>query len=155
MGIVRSDLGGLVSQGCYWSLGGSLLGPIYEFGKNIRRVDIEKALTKQALYQYENTVLTAFREVEDALVEIETYKRQIASVQSQLKAAKNANMLSTERYDKGYSTYLEVLETERSLFNVQLQYSELKQQYLNAYVNLYKALGGGWLSTTETENNKQ
>ena len=131
------------------------MGPIYEFGKNIRRVDIEKALTKQALYQYENTVLTAFREVEDALVEIETYKRQIASVQSQLKAAKNANMLSTERYDKGYSTYLEVLETERSLFNVQLQYSELKQQYLNAYVNLYKALGGGWLSTTETENNKQ
>ena len=64
--------------------------------------------------------MTAFREVEDALVEIETYKRQIASVQSQLKAAKNANMLPNELYDKGYSTYLEVLETERSLFNVQL-----------------------------------
>ena len=155
LGIARSDLGGLVSQGGYWSLGGSLLGPIYDFDKNIRRVDIEKALTKQALYQYENTVLTAFREVEDALVEIETYKRQIASVQSQLKAAKNANMLSNERYDKGYSTYLEVLETERSLFNVQLQYSELKQQYLNAYVNLYKALGGGWITKTEAESKKR
>jgi outer membrane protein, multidrug efflux system len=96
--------------------------------------------------------LTAFREVEDALVDIETYKRQFASVQNQLKAARNANMLSNERYDKGYSTYLEVLETERSLFNVQLQYSDLKQQYLNAYVNLYKALGGGWITKTEAES---
>ena len=155
LGIARTDLGGLVSRGGFWSLGGSLLGPIYDFDKNIRRVDIEKALTQQTLYQYENTVLTAFREVEDALVEIETYKRQIASVQSQLKAARNANMLSNERYDKGYTNYLEVLETERSLFNVQLQYSELKQQYLNAYVNLYKALGGGWITKTEAESKKR
>ena len=155
LGIARTDLGGMVSRGGFWSLGGSLLGPIYNFDKNIRRVDIEKALTKQALYRYENTVLTAFREVEDALVEIETYERQIASVENQLKAAKNANMLSNERYDKGYSSYLEVLETERSLFNVQLQYSELKQQYLNSYVNLYKALGGGWITKTEAESKKR
>jgi len=154
LGIARTDLSGMVSRGGFWSLGGSLLGPIYNFGKNIRRVDIEKALTQQALYRYENTVLTAFREVEDALVEIETYARQIASVGNQLKAAKNANMLSNERYDKGYSSYLEVLETERSLFNVQLQYSDLKQQYLNSYVNLYKALGGGWITKAEAENKK-
>ncbi|MFZ0130940.1 MAG: efflux transporter outer membrane subunit [Desulfobacterales bacterium] len=151
LGIVSTELGGVTTQGGFWSLGAGLLGPIYEFGKNIRRVDIEKALTQQARYQYENTVLTAFRDVEDALVEIETYKRQITAVQNQLKAARNANMLSTERYNRGYSTYLEVLETERSLFNVQLQYSELKQQQLTAYVNLYKALGGGWISATETE----
>lgn len=155
LGIASTELGGVTSRGGFWSLGAGLLGPIYDFDKNIRRVDIEKALTKQVLYQYENTVLTAFREVEDALVEIETYKRQIASVQSQLKAAKNANMLSNERYDKGYSTYLEVLETERSLFNVQLQYSELKQQYLNSYVNLYKALGGGWITKMEAESKKR
>ncbi|MEN8757005.1 MAG: efflux transporter outer membrane subunit [Desulfobacterales bacterium] len=155
LGIARTDLSGMVSRGGFWSLGGSLLGPIYNFGKNIRRVDIEKALTQQALYRYENTVLTAFREVEDALVEIETYARQIASVGNQLKAAKNANMLSNERYDKGYSSYLEVLETERSLFNVQLQYSDLKQQYLNSYVNLYKALGGGWITKTEAESKKR
>ncbi len=48
-----------------------------------------------------------------------------------------------------------MLETERSLFNVQLQYSELKKQYLNAYVNLYKALGGGWITKTEAESKKQ
>lgn len=155
LGLASADLSGLTTSGGAWSLGAGLLGPIYNFDKNIRRVDIEKALTKQALYRYENTVLTAFREVEDALVEIETYKRQIASVESQLKAAKNANMLSNERYDKGFSSYLEVLETERSLFNVQLQYSDLKQRYLNSYVNLYKALGGGWITKTEAESSKR
>ncbi len=149
LGVASTDLAGLTSSGGFWSVGAGLLGPIYNFDKNIRRVDIEKALTKQVRYQYENTVLNAFREVEDALVGIETYKRQIAAVGSQLKAAKNANMLSNERYDKGFSSYLEVLETERSLFNVQLQYSELKQRYLNAYVDLYKALGGGWMTPSE------
>ena len=155
LGIASADLSGMTTGGGAWSLGAGLLGPIYNFDKNIRRVDIEKALTKQALYRYENTVLTAFREVEDALVGIETYKRQIASVGNQLKAAKNANMLSNERYDKGFSSYLEVLETERSLFNVQLQYSDLNQQYLSSYVNLYKALGGGWITKTEAESSKR
>lgn len=149
LGVASSELGGLRTSGGFWSVSAGLLGPIYEFGKNIRRVDIEKALTKQVLLQYENTVLNAFREVEDALVGIDTYKRQIAAVGNQLKAAKNANMLSNERYDKGFSSYLEVLDTERSLFNVQLQYSELKQSYLNAYVSLYKALGGGWIAPAE------
>jgi multidrug efflux system outer membrane protein len=150
LGVASTELGGITSQGGFWAIGAGLLGPIYNFDKNIRRVDIEKALTKQARYLYENTVLTAFREVEDALVAIDTYRREAAAVESQLRAAKNANKLSNERYDLGFTSYLEVLETERSLFTVQLQYSELKQQYLNAYVNLYKALGGGWVTKTET-----
>jgi multidrug efflux system outer membrane protein len=64
-------------------------------------------------------------------------------------AAKNANMLSKLRYDKGATSYLEVLDTERTLFSVGLEQSELQQQYRNAYVKLYKALGGGWLSEEE------
>jgi hypothetical protein len=115
----------------------------------VRRVEIEEARTQEALYFYEQTVLTAFREVEDALAEVRTYRVQLSAVENQQKAAKNANMLSNERYDKGVSSYLEVLETERSLFNVQLQLSELQQLYLNAYVNLYKALGGGWITKEE------
>jgi multidrug efflux system outer membrane protein len=153
-GVASTDLAGISSSGGLWQAGAGLVGPIYNFNKNIRRVDIEKAVTKQVLFQYENAVLNAFREVEDALVGIETYKREIAAVGNQLKAAKNANMLSNERYDKGFSSYLEVLETERSLFNVQLQYSDLKQRYLNAYVNLYKALGGGWVTPAEMGETK-
>jgi multidrug efflux system outer membrane protein len=153
LGVASTDLGAVTTEGGVWSIGGRLLGPIVDFGKNKRRVEIEEQRTQQALYQYENTVLTAFREVEDALVEIATYRNELAAVDRQQKAAKNANNLSKERYDKGVSSYLEVLDTERTLFSAELQQSDLQQQYRNAYVNLYKALGGGWVS--QAERNEQ
>jgi hypothetical protein len=153
LGVASTDLGAVTTEGGVWSIGGRLLGPIVDFGKNKRRVEIEEQRTQQALYQYENTVLTAFREVEDALVEIATYRNELAAVDRQQKAAKNANNLSKERYDKGVSSYLEVLDTERTLFSAELQQSDLQQQYRNAYVNLFKALGGGWISNAEREKN--
>jgi len=146
LGVASTELGSVTTEGGVWSVGGSLLGPIVDFGKNKRRVEIEEIKTQQALYQYENTVLTAFREVEDALTEIATYRQELEAIGRQQKAAKNANDLSKQRYDKGVSSYLEVLDTERTLFNAELQLSSLQQQYLNAYVNLYKALGGGWIT---------
>ena len=106
---------------------------------------------QQALYQYENTVLTAFREVEDALIEIATYRKELAAIDRQQKAAKKANELSQQRYDKGVSSFLEVLDTERTLFSAELKLSELQLMYRNAYVNLYKALGGGWITRDERE----
>jgi multidrug efflux system outer membrane protein len=151
LGIASTDLGAVTTEGGVWSVGGRLLGPIVDFGKNKQRVVIEEEKTRQALYQYENTVLTAFRDVEDALVEIATYRDELAAIDRQQKAAKNANNLSKERYDKGVSSYLEVLDTERTLFSVELQQSDLQQQYRNAYVNLYKALGGGWVSQAERD----
>ena len=151
LGVASTDLGDFTTSGGVWSVGGTLLGPIIDFGKNKRRVEIEEQKTQQALYQYENTVLTAFREVEDALAEIATYRQELAAIDRQQKAAKNANHLSKERYDKGVSSYLEVLDTERALFNSDLQRSELRQLYHNAYVNLYKALGGGWTTKEEME----
>ncbi len=153
LGVASTDLGLLTTDGGVWSVGGRLLGPIIDFGKNKRRVEIEEQKTQQALYQYENTVLTAFREVEDALSEITTYRLELAAIDRQQKAAKNANSLSKERYDKGVSSYLEVLDTERTLFNADLNQSELQQRYRNAYVNLYKALGGGWIYKDETQEN--
>jgi len=150
LGLAASELSGLTSEGGGWSVGGGLFGPIFEFYKNVRRVETEEAKTREALHRYENTVLTAFREVEDALVEIDTYRREMAAVEKKVDAAGNANRLAQLRYDKGVSSYLEVLETERSLFSAQLELSELKQQYLNGYVKLYKALGGGWISEDET-----
>jgi multidrug efflux system outer membrane protein len=151
LGAASTEVGMLTSEGGAWSVGAGLLGPIFNYNKNVRLVEIEEARTQEVLYRYENTVLTAFREVNDALVEIQTFREQLSAVRSQQKAARNANKLSKERYDKGVSSYLEVLETERSLFNVELQFSELQQQYLNAYVNLYKALGGGWITKAEME----
>jgi len=151
-GVASDELSSLTSGGAAWSISGSLLSPLFNYGKNKRRVEIEEERTIQTYLNYENTALLAFREVEDALVEIQTYKKQIAAVERKLTAAKNAAFLSKERYDKGFSSYLEVLDTERTLFNVELELSELKQQFLNAYVKLYKSLGGGWISKEEMEN---
>jgi multidrug efflux system outer membrane protein len=151
LGLASDELSSLTDGDPAWSVSAGLFGPIFHFKKNIRRVEIEEARTQQALLFYENTVLLAFREVEDALVEISTYRKQIGSVVKKLKAAKNAATLSKLRYDKGVSSYLEVLETERTLFDVELELSELLQLYHNAYVKLYKALGGGWLSEEEME----
>jgi len=149
VGGATNELAGISTDGEVWRVQGEMLGPVFNFGKNARRVDIEREKTQQALFQYENTVLTAFREVEDALVEIETYRNQIAAVSRQRDAAANANRLSKKRYDQGVTSFLEVLETERQLFNAELELSDLMRQYLNAYVSLYKALGGGWVSKSE------
>lgn len=151
LGFASDDLSTITSADPGWSVSGSLLGPIFNFGKNTSRVEIEEARTQQALYQYENTVLQAFREVEDALVEVHTFNKQLQAVEKKHEAAKNAAMLSKNRYDKGVTSYLEVLETERTLFSVELELSQLRQEYLNAYVKLYKALGGGWISEEEGE----
>ncbi len=154
LGIASTDLGSVTTDGGVWSVGGQLLGPIIDFGKNKQRVDIETLKTTETLLQYENTVLNAFREVEDALAEIDTYKKELAAIDRQQKAAKNANELSKERYDKGVTSYLEVLDTERTLFNAELKLSELTQLYRNAHVNLYKVLGGGWITAEEHERNQ-
>lgn len=151
LGLASDELSSLTAGGAAWSISGGLFSPLLNFGKNKRRVEIEKERTIQTYLNYENTALLAFREVEDALVEIQTFKKQIAAVEKKSVAAENAAFLSKERYDKGVTSYLEVLETERTLFNVELELSELKQQFLNAYVNLYKALGGGWISKEEME----
>ncbi|MBC2711779.1 MAG: efflux transporter outer membrane subunit [Desulfosarcina sp.] len=153
LGVASTEIASITTQGGVWSVGGRLLGPIFDFNKNKRRVEIEEQKMQQVLYQYENTVLTAFREVEDALVEIATYRNELAAIERQQKAAENANKLSKERYDKGVSSYLEVLDTERTLFSAELQLSELQQRYLSAYVNLYKALGGGWITKEEMNEN--
>jgi len=151
LGGASDELNDLTSGGAAWSVSSSLLGPIFNFNQDKMRVEIEKELTKQALYGYENTVLFAFAEVEDALNEINTYKRQAAALEKKLAAAQNAADLSKMRYDKGVTSFLEVLDTERELFAVGLELSETKQEFYNAYVKLYKALGGGWLSPEEME----
>jgi len=154
-GVASAELGSVIDTGEIWSIGAGLTGPIFNWNKNIRRVNIEEERTRQALLNYEKIVLQAYREVADALTEIETLKIQLASVGRKNAAAKNANRLSKLRYDKGATSYLEVLDTERTLFAVGLELSELEQQYHNAFVKLYKALGGGWLSKDEMDKAQQ
>lgn len=149
-GVASSDLSSLFSSDALmYSVGGSILGPIFNWGKNKRRVDIQKETARQALLTYEQAVLNAFREVDDALIEVDTYGREVKSRERQKQAAIHAAMLSRARYDGGQTAYLEVLDTERSMFNAELESSAVKGALLSSYLFLYKALGGGWITPEE------
>jgi len=155
-GTASSELSTFASgDAVVWSVGGSILGPIFNFGKNKRRVEIERERMRQDSLFYVKTVINAFREVEDALIGLKTFEDESLARQKQMKAAANAAVLSQARYDGGVTSYLEVLDSERSKFNAQLSASETYQQYLSAYINLYKVLGGGWLSEEEMKDQKQ
>lgn len=151
LGLGSADLSNLVSNGLGWSAGASLLGPVFEWGKNARRVDIERELAKQYLYQYENTVLTALLEVDNSLVELSTYREELIANEMKMRAAKNASSLSRQRYYQGVTSYLEVIENQRQEFDASLAVSENYQALLSSYIGLYKSLGGGWISETELE----
>jgi len=151
LGFESDDLSTLTdSSSDFWSAGVGILAPVFNAGRNKSRVEVEEARTEQALLAYEQTVQRAFREVEDALVGVRTYQKEHDARRRQVAAARSAAMLSRARYDGGVTSYLEVLDTERSLFNAELTESQTLRLYLNAIIELYKALGGGW----EPENDE-
>ncbi len=149
LGGATSDLSNLTTAGLAWSAAGSITGPIFQFGKNKRRVEIEKYNTEIALLEYENTTLQAFKEVEDALITISTLKNELIAQRMRNDAAINAEFLASARYDKGQTSYLEVLESQRQSFDAQLIYTQTQRELFDAYISLYKALGGGWISQDE------
>ena len=145
LGLASDDFSDLTdSDARTWSVGGGLFAPLFNSGKLKAQAEGQRARTEQVMAAYESTLLRAFREVEDALVAIHTYHAENEARQRQATAARNAARLSRARYDGGVVDYLEVLDSERSLFTAELEDSVTRRQYLNAIVELYKALGGGW-----------
>ncbi|HSN51788.1 MAG TPA: efflux transporter outer membrane subunit [Woeseiaceae bacterium] len=145
LGFESDDLSTLTDGGSdFWNAGIGILAPVFNAGRNSSRVEIEVARTEQALLAYEQTVQRAFREVEDALVAVRTYRAEHEARRRQVTAARSAATLSRARYDGGVSSYLEALDTERSLFSAELAESQTLRLYFNAIIELYKALGGGW-----------
>jgi multidrug efflux system outer membrane protein len=151
IGGASNELSSFTTGGMAWSVGGNLLGPLFQFGKNKRRVEQQRYLAEASRLNYEATVLQAFKDVEDALITIETLKEELIIQEERMRAAQNAEMLSNERYDKGVTSYLEVLESQRQSFDAQLSYSTVRRDLLVSYIDLYKALGGGWLSEEEMQ----
>ncbi len=125
-------------------LGAQLLGPIFNAGKLQRNVEVERERTEQLLLNYQMTYLLALQEVEDAMIEVETYKKEYHLRDEQMKLATNAAHLAWVRYDGGMTNYLEVLNLQNSQFNAELKASEAFKQQLSSIINLYQALGGGW-----------
>jgi len=134
----------------FFDLGAEFFGPIYNAGLNQRQVDVQIALTEQLVNQYEQAILQAYREVSDAMVAVRTYHLEYESRAKQVAAAQNAADLSWVLYDGGMSSYLVVLDLQRSLFSSQLKASETRQLELTSIVQLYTALGGGWVAAQDT-----
>lgn len=151
LGVGSNELSSLLNSGFGWSAGAGLLSPLFEWGKNARRVDIERERAKQALFSYEKNILLAFSDVNNALTEISTYKNELAVYKTMLDAAQNASKLSYERYYQGVTSYLEVILNQQTEFEAELSYISNYQDLLISYVNLYQALGGGWISPEELD----
>jgi multidrug efflux system outer membrane protein len=146
LGLASGDLDDFISgDNEIWGIGANLLGPIFDAGRNKARVEAEKARTEQLLNNYQLTVLRAFQEVDDALVDIRTWRDEALARERQVVASRSAAELSRARYDGGVTSYLEVLESERSLFRAELLASSSRRQQIVSVVALYKALGGGWV----------
>ena len=126
------------------SITGQLVGPLFRFGQNKRRVEAERAVAKQVGYEYEFTVLTAFAEVENSLASIRTYRNEFTARGTQVAATEKSLELSKALYDNGYTSFLQVLDAERELFSAQFDKSIALENQLISTVRLYKALGGGW-----------
>jgi multidrug efflux system outer membrane protein len=149
---LTADLGAQfdeVNTGVF-GLAAQLFGPLFNAGENQRRVDVEVARTEQLLHVYQQTILNALREVEDAMVAVRTYRDEHEARTRQVTAAQNAADLSWVRYEGGLTSYLEVLDLQRSLFASQLKASETLQLRLTSVVQLYQALGGGWVAAQDT-----
>lgn len=127
-----------------WAFGLNLLQPIIDASRNKYQVEIYTAREKQAMLQYQQTVAQAFREVSDALAVREGSSLALRALDEQIAALRAAREQVMKRYAAGYSSYFEVIDAERTLFDAELQRVQAYNNTLTSLVQLYKALGGGW-----------
>ncbi|MBX9806869.1 MAG: TolC family protein, partial [Flavobacteriaceae bacterium] len=144
-GFTNSSVSSLFDGSSYLqNASAGVVGPILNFGKNKRRVEIYRQMAEEARLSYQKTCLVAVAEVEQSLQNVRTYKDEWTARSKQVMAARKNLELSNARYYNGYVSYLEVLDIERSLFDAELSLSELTQNQLSSMIQLYRALGGGW-----------
>jgi outer membrane protein, multidrug efflux system len=123
--------------------------PIFTGGSISGQVKTAEAAQQEALFTYEKAIQTAFQDVDDSLVTMQK-TREARDVQGrQVDALATYAHLARLRYEGGYSSYLEVLDAERSLFQSQLSYTQTQGAALASVVSLYKAMGGGWIGDAE------
>lgn len=127
-----------------WSIGGSVLAPLYEGGRIKALAEAAGSQRDQAAWLYQRTVLGSFREVEDALASVKQVDTQLDLARHQVDTLVETLRLATNRYRAGYSSYLEQLDAQRGLLNAQLAAAGLETDALTARIQLYQAMGGGW-----------
>ena len=132
-----------------WSYGLPITMPIFTAGATAGQVRAAEAVKEQNLARYQQVIQQAFREVEDALIDQRKSREQLSIQRQQVDALRSYSSLATVRYENGYTSYLEVLDAERSLFNAELAYTQTQGVLFRALVNLYKSMGGGWVAQAD------
>ncbi|WP_225206105.1 efflux transporter outer membrane subunit [Novosphingobium huizhouense] len=127
-----------------WSVGGSVLAPLFEGGRLRAGAETAAAQRDAAAFAYRKAALAAFRDVNDALAAVEALDRQVQIQTRQRDALAEADRLATNRYREGYSPLLEQLDTQRGLLSAELALIQTRADALAARISLYQALGGGW-----------
>jgi multidrug efflux system outer membrane protein len=127
-----------------WAVAGGFFQPIFQGWRIFWNYEATKARFDQALAQYEKAAQNGFREVADALVAIEKFRDVRAELEISVQALSNAARLSRLRYDTGLANYLEILIADQQLFDQELLLARTRADQVNAVVQLYRALGGGW-----------
>lgn len=150
LGAASSDIGKLFGPGTAMaSAGGQLLAPLLNFGKISGQVKQAEAQQQQALYQYQQTILTAFREVEDALIKTSKGREQLEAQKRQVQSLQEYARLARLQFEAGTSNYLQVLDADRSLFAGKLDKTQTHYNLLVSLVSVYKAMGGGWVAEAD------
>lgn len=149
-GFASSDLTNLFQGPArIWSYAGSITGPIFTGGAIHGQVKEAEAMRKAALLNYEQTVQNSFADVENALVARKKLVDQIQAQERLVKANREYVRLSKLQYEGGYSPYSTVLQAEQQLFPSELNYAQYRAALFNSLVNIYKAMGGGWITDAE------
>jgi outer membrane protein TolC len=145
LGLRAMTLGGLTNgASAVNALIGSISVPLFDGGAIQAQVRSQEATLEQARVTYQATVLTALKDVEDALVSLQGDRERLARLQAAADAASNAEWLARQRYGSGLIDFRTVLETKRTLLNTQDGVESTRASLSTDHVRLYKALGGGW-----------
>ena len=144
-GVQSAALGALFSAGAgYWTAIVGATQPIFTAGRTRSQVALAEARTQEATIQYSQTVKQAFREVADALVGYSKAHEFRVQQEGLTTAARDARRLADIRYQGGSTSYLEVLDADTRLFTAELSLAQARQSEFSAFVEVYRALGGGW-----------
>jgi outer membrane protein, multidrug efflux system len=144
-GAVSPELSAFTSGGAtVWAVAGMLSGPLFNAGRTTGQYRASIAQWEQARLQYEQAVLGALREVSDALTALGKLSDAETGQETAVQGLEAAVVHATDRYRQGLASYYEVLEAQQQLYPAQTTLAQIRRDRLTAYVQLYKALGGGW-----------
>jgi len=132
-----------------WAVAAGLAGPIFTFGAIEGQVKTAEAAQREALAFYQATILNAFRETNDALIGAVKKREEAEAKANRVMALRDFARLSRLKYDNGYADYIEVLYSENVLFDAELIAVLAKAERYTELVNVYKAMGGGWVDEAE------